>query len=170
MFELWNCKLCLLLTFPLSKLLCEVVVGNGWQNQSSKTTFEVRKYRPFSSNRKIAKLPNFFVMSGFESILEMEKEKSDKFFFRIGQLFYNTLHKREVMNYPQNYCWHQDCSFFSYFSNCFPISFLWHVHSENQTASQFSIVKLFTNMAPTILRMMSIKIKFSESTCQSPIL
>ena len=81
MFELWNCKLCLLLTFPLSKLLCEVVVGNGWQNQSSKTTFEVRKYRPFSSNRKIAKLPNFFVMQGFESILEMEKEKSDNFFF-----------------------------------------------------------------------------------------
>ena len=167
MFELWNCKLCLLLTFPLSKLLCEVVVGNGWQNQSSKTTFEVRKYRPFSSNRKIAKLPNFFVMSGFESILEMEKEKSDNFFFRIGQLFYNTLHKREVMNYLQKYCKIAALFFFLFF---FPISFLWHVHSENQTASQFSIVKLFTNMAPTILRMMSIKIKFSESTCQSPIL
>ena len=80
MFELWNSKLCLL-WLSLSKLLCEVVVGNGWQNQSSKTTFEVRKYRPFSSNRKIAKLPNFFVMQGFESILEMEKEKSDNFFF-----------------------------------------------------------------------------------------
>ena len=80
MFELWNCKLCLL-WLSLSKLLCEVVFGNGWQNQSSKTTFEVRKYRPFSSNRKIAKLPNFFVMSGFETILEMEKEKLDNFFF-----------------------------------------------------------------------------------------
>ena len=169
MFELWNCKLCLL-WLSLSKLLCEVVFGNGWQNQSSKTTFEVRKYRPFSSNRKIAKLPNFFVMSGFETILEMEKEKLDNFFFVLVNF--------SITRYINVKWWIilkiiagiKIVAFLSYFSNFFPISFLWHVHSENQTASQFSIVKLFTNMAPTILRMMSIKIKFSESTCQSPIL
>ena len=75
-------------------------------------------------------------MQGFESILEMEKEKSDNFFFRIGQLFYNTLHKREVMNYPQNYCWHKDCSFFSFFPILFVTCIEWKSDSISIVSSK----------------------------------
>ena len=54
----------------------------------------------FLQTGRLPSYPIFLLCKGLKvGILEMEKEKSDKFFFRIGQLFYNTLHKREVMNY-----------------------------------------------------------------------